>query len=441
MNIRYIVSLMVFTFLIGFISCREDDPGRNMIPAKSTFVLSAKSDSQPIDPGMLSPEADSDNELINTWWIVFARKTDRSIYTILNRPTHLTAPVEEESIDADLPADTYIIYAFANVTPDELKEKTGLNFEIGSQLPDGDIESVMWNTMENNPDKSKYIPMSGMREITVTGRVTEPFAIEVVRMLAKVEFCFMNESGSDITVKSVDFGPLNTGSIPLMPTYAPSSAPIIAESCGIENLNYSFGSGSEGIKVVDKIQLPVREKFYVRESVADSHPSKHFNFSLKIERGGSEEEILYAVTDELQYINRNDYIQIPVLFAELKLDMEVRFYPPIGGYPAVKVEPAGNEVYNVTFGTSGGFEILPKFTEVDGSEIVKDKVVMKVLAISDPDGIFERLPVAESSGELTGVLSSEEGMAEVSLSMEVTTVAGVKRVYNRKVYIIRKNNP
>ena len=436
-KIKHIGTLAVCAFLMFLVSCKEDGPDRLSLPVKNTFVISTEDSDQPIDPGLLKPEADSGNELINTWWMVFARKTDKSIYAVVTRPDQHTDPVEKESVEADLPVDTYLVYAFANITPEELEEKTGLSFEVGSGLPEN-LESAMWKVMENNPDKDKPIPMSGSREGTVTGRVNEPFAIEVVRMLAKVEFCFMNESESDINVLSVNFTPLNAGAVPLLPNFNPAKPPVIAEGCGVETITCAFGKS--GLHVPDGTSTPVRDKFYVRESVAESHPTKHFNFSLKVKRDGKEEEQLYALTDELSYINRNDYIQIPVLFAELKFELSVRFYPPIGGYPAVEIESKPEEHY-ITFGSSGGFEIEPRFTNIiTGTELSKDKIKVKVIGISDPAHIFEREPVAEVSGEVTGVLSSEvtKGTAEVSLTIEVSLEGGVKRVYKRKVYIIRK---
>lgn len=436
-HIFHLMSLAVITFLLS--ACSGDVPSPGQSPVRSTFSIVAGDASRPDDTGNLAPSPDTENELIGSWWIVFANKSTRKVYSIVSRPSGLVSAVEEESVEADLPADTYLVYAFANITKEEFEENTGLRFETGAPLPEG-IDSGIWRSLKNAPGRDIPIPMSGFREITVTGKVTEPFAIEVVRMLAKIEFCFMNESGSGITVKSVTFAPLNNGAVPLLPTFDPSMAPSILEGCDTELVTVMAGNGTGGLAVPDGTQIPVRDRFYVRESVAESHPTGHFHFSLLIEREGrGEEEELYALTDELLFINRNDYIQIPVLFADLSLEVEVRFYPPIGGYPAVELHGDKDEYY-IEFGTSGGFSINPRFTDnTTGAAIAGKDVKVKVVSVSDPSQIFERAPSVETSGEITGVLSSAVGggTAEVSLSMEVKS-GEVKRVYYRKVYIIRK---
>lgn len=380
---------------------------------------------------------ESQDELILSWWIAFVRKSDGVVVDIAEG---VSSGVYEDNVEAILPEDDYYAYAFANISRQELYENTGLQFEIGQNSPlHSEIKDAIWQDMKNDEERADGIPMSGWRLVTVKGHVSERFAIEVVRMWAKVEFCFKNESGADIVVRSVNFGPLCSGPIPLMPdALNENQAPDILEGCGVGRVLHSFG---EGIAVPTEGGEIKRGKMFVRESVADSDPTGHFNFTLSITRAGKDnEEVMFAVADYLTWINRNDYILIPIVFTDMTIDVDVRFYPPIGGYPPVMVAPSDNEIH-ATFGTSGSFEILVNVNDMfKGHEVDSSMVSVRIGSISGDVNIFDLKPRVESSGEITGVLGSSEGTAAVPLEISVLQESGLERVYRRILYVIRRNN-
>lgn len=414
----------------AFGACSGDQPDEaDVVPAG--FIIKA--------PTRTSVDPSNDNERITSWWMAFVGASDRKVRAIASRDPSRKDAVEQETVDCDIPAGTYDVYAFANLSQAELFAATGLKFVVGETVGD-DMSKVVYKDMTNNFDKTKPLPMSGWKSVTVTGRVTEPFAIEVVRMLGKVEFVFSNDATTPITVGSVSLGPLNTGNMPLLPDYdLLGSKPDILDEAGTETLVYAFPEGSS---LAVGAQNGLTDYFYVRESVADGHPTGHFLVSVKIKRGDKEEESLYSLAGELTYINRNDYVRIPITFTDYLLDVDVLFYPPIGGYPAVIKEEKDNEYY-IKFGTQGRFVITPRVRKAaDGSPYLSPAEIegLSVTVKDDPSGIFSVAPsYDESTGEIIGELGSGTGTAEVVLSLSIRQSETVTHHYERKIYIIREN--
>lgn len=384
------------------------------------------------------------NELINTWWIAFADKNG-VISAIVSRDAANTTAVEREEFGIGLPAGTYTAYAFANITPAELGSEAGVSFTVGDKVPD-DTMSKVWKDMPNNHDKSKPVPMSGFKTVTVsTQQPTDEVAIEVVRMVGKVEITFSNSSQKDITVNSVTFGPLATGVINLFPDYTSlGGAPELLSGLGSENITYTFAGDDASRTVAAGAKDALTDFFYVRESdVTNVSPSGHFSVTVNITREGQTQEQLYALTEQLTYINRNDYISIPITFTDYVFDVDILFYPPIGGYPAVITEER-EEAFYATFGTKGKFVLRPLIREAkEGSAYLQPSdYTLTVTETSDPDGILKSttLAVDKLTGELTGELKSKLGRAVVKLSMNVKNSTGaVAHTYNKTIYIIRAN--
>lgn len=419
---------ILFLSLLFLASCSEDEtPAASY---KTRFSISVKSPGMPTDPS-------GDNEKINTWWIALV-SSNGTVRAILERPAGLTAAIEEETINAEIPTGRYTAYAFANITKDELQSKTGITFTTGQASPtDAQLSSATWN-MPNNSYKDQNIPMSGRQEITVTGHVNESFAIEVVRMLAKIEFAFSNNASKDITVNSVSFSPLNTGNIHLLPDYSTlEDAPKLLPDNGTETVTLNF-SGANAITLAAGAGETKTEHFYARESLVQSQATGHFLVSVNISREGSSTNQLYSLTEQLTYINRNDYIRIPISFTDYLLDFDVLFYPPIGGYPAVINEKKDNEYY-IKFGTPGKFVINPLIREAsDGSAYLQPGQYTINIAVNQGGGIFTTVPaINENTGEINGELNSSKGTAEVKATIKINKGTTIYQ-YERIIYIIHE---
>jgi len=414
-------------------SCSENEPSEPE-PSSARASLSVQSRA-----GETLPE----NELIQTWWIAFADKYG-VVNAIVSRNATLTTAVDREEFDVELPAGTYTAYAFANITQDELKDNTGVTFEVGTAVASGIMEKA-WTSMPNNWSKTKPLPMSGFKTLTIgTQPAAAPIEVEVVRMVGKVEFTFSNSSTKDITVNSVTFGPLATGAINLFPDYSKlDKAPVLLSGLGEEDLQYNFAGEATARTIATGAKNAYTDYFYVRESdVSGNLPTGRFQIAVNISRGGQTAERLYALTEELSYINRNDYIKIPITFTDYAFEVDVLFYPPIGGYPAV-ITDEKDEVFYATFGTPGKFVLRPLIREgTEGSMYLQpSQYTLKTPEISDPDSILKSptLEVDPLTGELTGELTSNTGTATVKLSVEVKLSDSVTQTYTKTIYIIRAN--
>jgi hypothetical protein len=406
---------------------------------RARFCIGVKGRGETMDPV-------ADNEKICSWWIAMVGNDDNVVKSIIRRDEALTQGVEEETFQTSLPAGRYRAYAFANITEAELEEHTrgggekGVVFEYGRPLA-ADVDNAVWNGLANNYPKTNLVPMCGRRDVTVTGHVREPFAVEVVRMLAKMEFEFSSEASTPIKVKNVSISPVATGSLPLLPDYDAldkGAAPVFPEPEATEIVKYSINEDN-GHMFAANAEGKHSEWFYLRESSAAAHPSGHFIVSVGLERDGKEEEALYAPASELSYVYRNDWVRIPIVLTDWVLELDVTFYPPIGGYPAVKTEEKDNEFY-ARFGTGGYFAIVPRVRNGGGGGYLPaEKLKVTLTVINDPSGIFDRVPEYDKAeGAVSGHMSVATGTAEIGLSVEVLNEASAKRIYERTVYIIRE---
>ena len=152
----------------------------------------------------------------------------------------------------------------------------------------------------------------------------------------------------------------------------------------------------------------------------------------------SEEVRQYAIANELQYINRNDHIIIPIEVTDWIIEVDVRFYPPIGGYPAVITEDKNREYY-ITFGTEGWFEIETRVRyAAPGSpwlEKGKYQVALRDAITGDP--IFEQAPAIIATGEITGRLNTSTGSAKVPVAITVHQDGKPDMSYLKTITIIK----
>lgn len=415
--------------------------------------------------GQTSATSIPDNEKINSWWIVFLDKSGKVI-KILSRsddetalPSTLSA-VEAESFKCIIPAGVYNIYAFANMTQEELEAAAGVSFEVGKQVSfaddSSDLDHALWQPVLNNWDSSKPVPMSGfLKNVRVKNTVEENFSIEVVRMVAKLEFSFSNLSNEEITINNISVDPVTTSPVSLFPmgasgiSYAhlgnSAYSPMPEANYGKFVFNLiSDNSIAAGKKNVCK-------SFYIQESLSQRDNNNAFTVGLNVtHKDGVQNYEQFNITqDILSYINRNDHITIPINLSRYDIDVKALFYPPIGGYPAVasSTDPEGAQIF--TFSSAGDFTILPRVTDkLTDRHLSPDLYTISISDINDPNSIFSRTPAVSSTSahlpdEVTGTIGTTKGKASLNLTVKVynssyyLTDAVVTNSYTRKIYIVR----
>lgn len=449
MNKRYLIfAVCVFCMLPLLTACYMDEvDGRSV---HGDVHVSAVIGCRDISLTRASEYVDAspDNELINDWWLVMVDQSDGRIARIVEREPYKDYPVERESFEFTIPLGTYDVYAFANIEKSTVEALSGVgSLSEGGTMPDlsavvCNISDVISNgTLEN----SVLIPMTGKKTVTYSAYDSYETQIEVLRMVAKLKFIFSNSGSKSIELKYIKFNPLNRGNVLLMPdyttlTYDAETDPILLGT-GVEvdnDLSVSLGPTNIPANKDDAHSVC----FYVRESLAESAVTDHFQITVGVQREGRSEEILYALSGvDFTGINRNDYVVIPIRFTNYTVDIKPHFYPPIGGYPA-EFTTKDDEFYS-TFKTPGDFQIVPMVYDIFNDSYLdasRYTVTFNTPAMTGDMSIFDVKPYFDPiTGELIGTLGTNTGTACVHINVSVETGSGLFQEYYRRIYIIRAN--
>mgnify|MGYP000506667626 CR=1 FL=1 len=407
MKIKYIFILLTVLLFCG--SCATDDREIEHPKFVVSFTIASR---------VAQDDSASSEELINSWWIAVV-DNDGTICRIVERAASKTDAVESDEFHLNLVSGDYTVYAFANIDRNDFAD----NIVLNQQMPD--LSNVIWN--KEIGAIGALVPMTGKKTVKVTQNSS--VEIEVVRLWAKLRFRFTSNASQPVTVSKISMLPALTEAVNLLPDYQSlKQSPVLPEGtvCKLlerpTNLTISNDGGS------------VDETFYLFESTAEAHPTGHYPLSFDLDIGGTTRTVS-ALAYQLAYINRNDFITIPVLITDWELQLDVRFYPPIGGYPAVIVDNKGDESY-VRFGTSGFFEITPQVSDsYTGAAVAADNVSVD-LSVESGSEIFSQVPTW-LNGEIIGELAENtSGTAVINLDVTVTN-GSLKQTFIRKLYIIR----
>lgn len=407
------ISILLIISLLLLGSCSTDDPQSASEQVEATFTIKSRAYQEyGTDP--------TDMELIRTWWIVFVDKTN-VVKKVIERPSGESAAVSREEFTVKLNRGTYTVYAFANIG----------RSDFGNDITEGNPMPQLPSTWIKQPDTSP-VPMTGKLVINITAE-KNGFDIEVVRLWAKLCFSFTTDSNQPVMVSKISIASAYTSAINLLPDYdALGKAPVLPQgtTCTTleKNTDISLSAGDQAVS----------STFYLLESTAQTHPTGHYPISFELKYGEGTPRTVNALAYNLEYINRNDFVTIPVLITDWKVDLNVLFYPPIGGYPAVLLDSKDSEFY-ARFGSGGKFVIRPTVMNTTNEQVdVKDMDIS--LDTSDPDGILRQVPVRdEKTSEITGEIEDGKlGTAVVTLTIQVRTDA-LQHTIVRRFYIIRQN--
>lgn len=380
-------------------------------------------------------------EWIKSWTLIVLDCTTSKIEKILTRPAANTGLVESETYDIDLTAGTKTVFALGNVTA----AQAGITYAEGTILSSSEIASLKdmtynssaGNGFQINATAGTYLPMSNMVNITVNATQQQSFDIPLYRMLAKLEFDFTSDAGEDVTVTSIKMSPMTKDNIYLFPVHVNINAdrtdytqvPLFPTTSTTEEYTYDWTSGNT---IAAGSSSATSASFYVNESKGSEY-SQHLVFTLTTQRSGMTSEENYTLTD-LSFVNRNDYIKIPVVLTDYIFDPSVEYYPPIGGYPDVRV--SDDKSYFVFYSGGGEFVITPDLHKSNSTTMVSPKDI--TVTINSGESIFSTKPVYDATdGVIKGELQGTSGTAVITLSMEVSTGTSlVDRTLTRKIYIV-----
>lgn len=352
-----------------------------------------------------------EGEMMHNCFVVIVQND--KIQSIVQRD--FTEEVEQTSLKAKAELGNATFYSFANITPAELG--------ITMTTTPTEIESKYYKVEGNTPQLSaKGIPMSNKQTVNITSK-KQQVDLEVIRMMAKVELNFTNDTGYDLSIKSVKLTDITdnaANNVSLLPKKDASGnvVPNINASATYKDYTVSIG-GTSGTQVKNGGTL--QTTFYVNESVARN--PKYFVLSINTDKGTVTNRI--AMT-EWSKIARNDYLVIPVKLVDYRIELKPQVFTAIGVIPELKYE--GDRI-TATFKSYGEFHLkLHVIKRSDNTELTNWTFKGIRTLEADPAGgegtsIYDEEPYFEKRTKtFEGYISPRKGYAIHEINVEINGV-------------------
>lgn len=352
-----------------------------------------------------------EGEMMHNCFVVIVQ--NGKIQSIVQRD--FTEEVEQTSLKAKAELGNATFYSFANITPAELG--------ITMTTTPAEIESKYYKVEGNTTTLSaKGIPMSNKQTVNITSK-KQQVDLEVIRMMAKVELNFTNDTGYDLSIKSVKLTDITdnaANNVSLLPMKDASGnvVPNINAAATYKDYTVSIG-GTSGTQVKNGGKL--RTTFYVNESVARN--PKYFVLSINTDKGTVTQRI--AMT-EWSKIARNDYLIIPVKLVDYRIELEPQVFTGIGVIPELKYD--GDRI-TATFKSYGEFHLkLHVYKRSDNTELTNWNFKSIRTLEADPAGaegtsIYDEEPYFEKRTKtFEGYISPRKGYAIHEINVEINGV-------------------
>lgn len=352
-----------------------------------------------------------EGEMMHNCFVVIVQ--NGKIQSIVQRD--FTEEVEQTSLKAKAELGNATFYSFANITPAELG--------ITMTTTPTEIESKYYKVEGNTQTLStKGIPMSNKQTVNITSK-KQQVDLEVIRMMAKVELNFTNDTGYDLSIKSVKLTDItdnaaNNVSLLPMKDVSGNVVPNINPSATCKDYTVSIG-GTSGTQVKNGGTL--RTTFYVNESVARN--PKYFVLSINTDKGTVTNRI--AMT-EWSKIARNDYLVIPVKLVDYRIELEPQVFTGIGVIPEFNYY--GDRI-TATFKSYGEFHLkLHVIKRSDNTELNNWTFKGITTLEADPAGgegtsIYDEEPYFEKRTKtFEGYISPRKGYAIHEINVEINGV-------------------
>lgn len=352
-----------------------------------------------------------EGEMMHNCFVVIVQND--KIQSIVQRD--FTEEVEQTSLKAKAELGNATFYSFANITPAELG--------ITMTTTPAEIESKYYKVEGNTTQLSaKGIPMSNKQTVNISSK-KQQVDLEVIRMMAKVELNFTNDTGYDLSIKSVKLTDITdnaANNVSLLPMKDASGnvVPNINDAATYKDYTVSIG-GTSGTQVKNGGTL--QTTFYVNESVARN--PKYFVLSINTDKGTVTNRI--AMT-EWSKIARNDYLVIPVKLVDYRIELEPQVFTGIGVIPELNY--VGDRI-TATFKSYGEFHLkLHVIKRSDNTELTNWTFKSIRTLEADPAGgegtsIYDEEPYFEKRTKtFEGYISPRKGYAIHEINVEINGV-------------------
>ncbi len=415
----YIYIVLYLFFIFVTLSCTEEDERNTDKSEKMTYTITYH-----ISTRSSSDINASDDEMMKTI-LLFIVDADNKIEKKVTET--LPSTEQQHEVEVQLTAGKKNVYGFSNLTA-EMITATGLNVEEGEMMPSlVNATCAIANGYEIDLSANKGLPMSNQTTFSVMKTAGQTFGMELIRMVCKIKLNFKNETGHTITLKNIILSPVTTSAIYLMPHLDGQMYPQLPGSTASGDYTYAFNGSST---FADKGELK-DYLFYINESQVSG--DSWFKFTLNTQREGLVDEVRMSLTN-LSYLNRNDYLPLDIILTDYKLELEVKSYPPIGGYPAAVEKEADG--YHCIFPGGGPFVIIPKLIKLsDGSSVSVADADWNFSYVDATTTVFDKAPILKN-GEIKGTMkSSASDKVLCTVSVNVLASGNVTRMLSYKVYI------
>lgn len=353
----------------------------------------------------------TDGEMMKNWFVVVAQGNDikaiiESDYASGERENDLKDGIE-------ITTGTYDFYSFANIAladVDLTSTSTILPTDFNSKVyaPAGNKDQV--------GDFTRGIPMSNKQTIPV--KSSDNVYIQPVRMVAKMNFKFTNETGEDISINSVQIDrdiTDNASSVSLLPNYYGQDliTPSIDANARCANRTYTWATP---LQVADKAQNVASPTIYLNESKA--RVPSCFVVSVKYTKADGTTAVERHAMTEWSDICRNDYRTIPINISSYKVDFKVYSFTAIGLTPVTYQ----NEDAQLTCNAYNNceFHIVPEVKDKDGNTVT-DWSYDGWTTVSNT-GIYTIDPAWDATTKMIeGAIGSATGSALHELTIKIGT--------------------
>ena len=417
-------------------------------------------------------------ELIHDYWVAFVNTSN--IVEELVSGNCGTAGKEEDTFRFLLPPGNYKVFAFANLPTNA--NFASLGIVKGSAMPDLSTKTLpTTNGWTNNIPMSSHI---GGQNITVIEAENQSFEVELVRTMAKLEFTFINDSQQQMDLLGYEIHPLKRTNVSLLEPDDPddfltaeedtasyyvdlSTAPLVLYPKGstgddkpTSHTVYSYVNETNASATATLNQYSLRMKMRRHRDVGEEVIDYRYGFTLNSD--GIGKDLSGTDINGFDYIHRNDWIKLPVMFTDWTFRIEALPFPPIAGFQA-RVLSA--DALSITFNSGGYIFLRPMFRNnhdaegvwrgfddgavtfklpgepytVNGNvaESIDSDTGTGIILTGDLD-IFEQRFVKLASGDIVGKLTNESpkvGMVTVTLKL---ILEGFHYQFNYNIYL---NNP
>lgn len=275
-----------------------------------------------------------------------------------------------------------IFYTFVNLTKQQVEDAANRVSGSGSfSIVEGqtlDIDRLDKASIAVRADgfaSTDHIPMTGcfVREL-VPSAVVPQIKLFVVRMMAKLQFDFTNDTEAALTVRRVSIKNLADNpaagkyNLMLFPSHTPSDD---------KNTNVTMKPNltADGKASYSKHTYDVNESVdpgktitktvYINETEKPNTDFGEFLLTVDLETAtGATQQRFAIVTSnangDWQFIARNDWRHIPIHLHDYLFELIPQDFPPIGVLPSSVKEADGT--FTCTFHADGDFHLQPRIT-------------------------------------------------------------------------------